>query len=203
MIRLVIVALVMALILLVPGGIEVACRGCRALRRQFAAGNSRQRQKSLDGQRPTGNPSGRLRTCLTRRADTDVGSCEWPFCLSLLQDYQGLSFEEKLHLALRHRVGENRKLAIELLGEEKDRLALKTFRELVTREQDPCVVVDIALATALIGGDEAGAILFGLKSHGSAMVREIADKLWKETSNQALQRRVDEAMTSLDDHMTV
>jgi hypothetical protein len=203
MLRLITTGLFLSLILFVPAGIEALRRGRRALRRQFAVWSFRQRQESLGGQRSKRNPSGRIRTCLICGVGTDASSCEWPFCLYLLQDYQGFSFEEKLRLALMHPVGENRKLAVELLGVEKGRLALKTFRELAAEERDPYVVVEIALATARIGGDEAGAILFGLKSHSSEMVREIADRLWRETSNQELQRRVEDGMTSPDEPKAV
>ncbi len=94
-------------------------------------------------------------------------------------------------------------LAIELLEKAKGHSALDTLRGLVPGERDPRVVVEIALATARIGGDEAGAILFGLKSHGSAMVREIADRLWRETSDRELRRRADGGMASPDERTAV
>ena len=201
--RLVAIPFLIALVLLAPAGIEVARRGCRALRRQLAVWSVQQRREPSFGKEPTENRSAQGTLCEQCREEIDVRACEWPFCHHALPDYSWLSFDEKLRLALTHPVGENRILAIELLEKEKGRSALATFRELVPGEKDPRVVAEIARATSRIGGDEARAILFGLKSHGSEMVREIADRLWRETSDREFQRRIDGGMTSPDERMAV
>jgi HEAT repeat protein len=105
-----------------------------------------------------------------------------------MRDYEALCLEEKVLFFLKHPIRENRVLAFKLLGELDSRRAVSAFRDLLVEERDADVVIQIALTTARIGGGEARELISGLKSHHSAAVREVAEKLWRET-RAGLRRR--------------
>jgi len=180
MLRLIIDCFVMAAILLVPAWIEAAWRGRRAIRRLFAAGGVRRRQGSPREQEAAWDGARWGHHCPVCSEDTGACECRWPFCQHPLHDYHGLPFDEKLRLALDHPSPENRMMAAEWLGESGDPTALSAFQDRLATESDPRVVVEIALATARIGGQGAATILAGLRSHRSPMVRDVVGRLWDE-----------------------
>ena len=188
MLRLITICFFMAGILLIPAGIEAARRGGQAVRTFFAAGGVRRRSGCPCRDQAAWDPSCREHHCPLCGEDADACKCQWPFCQHPSLDVHGLPLDEKLHLALTHPARENRMLAIELLGELRNPSALVAFRKLLATERDPHAVVEVARATARIGGDEATRILAGLKSHESAMVREVAGRLWGETVDEGRRR---------------
>jgi len=134
-----------------------------------------------DGEQSTGRRAVLPITCprCWKEIDSSASSC--PSCHFNVTDYQSLHVEEKVLFSLKHPIRENRVLAIKLLGEMKSRRAVCAFRELLVEEREPDVVIQVALAAARIGGREARELISGLKSHDSALVEEVAERLWRET----------------------
>lgn len=143
---------------------------------------ARRRHESPNGERISRNSTDLNNLCpwCWKQIDPDASTCS--FCHSQLKDYEALPFETKLLLALAHPTRETRMLAIQQLGEIGSSLALVAFRDILVTEEDPQVVVAIAIATARIGGGEACELLSGLRHHKSAPVRSVAERLWKWTA---------------------
>jgi HEAT repeat protein len=90
-------------------------------------------------------------------------------------------------------------LAIELLGDSGVPSALAALRERLATERDPRVVVEIARATARIGGEQAMMILSGLKSHRSTLVREAVSDFCEEAVDEGCRRVTVAGLSPLND----
>jgi predicted amidophosphoribosyltransferase len=134
--------------------------------------------------------------------EIDPGTSSCPSCRFHMTDYESLRFEEKALFFLKHPIRETRMLAIKLLGEMRSRRAVSALRDLLVDERDPDVVALIALTAARIGGVEARELISGLKCHSSALVREVAERLWRETrAGRTQQRRADGRALADDGNM--
>jgi hypothetical protein len=201
MLRLIVDCLFWAGILLIPAGIDVARRGCRAVLRLLAPSGGRRRVQSECGQPAIWDSPHRAHRCLLGGEYLDACACQWPFCRRVGGDQDGWPIAEEFRLAGEHRVRESCTLANERLGDLTDSSALAAFRERLATEGDLHVVVEIAHAVARIGGDEAAAILAGLKSHRSAVVRQVASRLGGEISGEGGRQVPPREMNSSGDHL--
>jgi hypothetical protein len=111
----------------------------------------------------------------------DPGTPSCPSCHFHLNDYENLLFEEKMLFLLRHPIRETCIHAIGLRGESGSGRAVYAFHDLLVEERDTDVIIQIALTAAYIGGEQARALLSGLKSHESALLRKVAESLWRAT----------------------
>lgn len=155
-----------------------------------------------DGEQLTGRRKILPHACPQCWKEIDPCASSSPSCHFHVTDYQTLRVEEKVLFSLKHPIRENRVVAIKLLGEMKSQRAVSAFRDLLVKERDPDIVIQIAVAAARIGGREARELICGLKSHDSALVEEVAERLWRETrGGTTLRHRVDGNSSSDDGEM--
>jgi len=96
------------------------------------------------------------------------------YCQYGLTGYSRLPHEEKLILALRHPIRENRRLAIQLLVDLRSQVALPVFRFMLETEEDLYVVRGILRSLAMIGTAESEDIIRMLEDHESRLARKAA-----------------------------
>jgi HEAT repeat protein len=80
--------------------------------------------------------------------------------------------EQKLILALRHPIRENRMISIQLLGDLKSQAAIAFFASLLETEEDFYVLREIVRSLVKIGSRECKELIRKLKYHPSKLVRE-------------------------------
>jgi HEAT repeat protein len=104
---------------------------------------------------------------------------ECPHCRYDLSGYERLSYEEKLVLALRHPLRENRLMAIRLLGELKSQMALALFESMLKTEEDFFVVREVIYSLTKIGNENERnrQIIQALRDHPSRLVRILAEEV--------------------------
>lgn len=76
----------------------------------------------------------------------DPRKCACPACGYDLLAYERLPFEQKLLLAVRHPVQDNRLVAIQSLGRMKSAAAVPVFAEILASEESSFVIRKIAYA---------------------------------------------------------
>ena len=91
-----------------------------------------------------------------------------------LAEYDRLSYEDKLLLALNHPVCENRMLAIEVLGKLKSQRAVPALGEMAAATEDFHVAQAIVAALTCIGGAASEAVLRDVANHPLRIVRGLA-----------------------------
>jgi|WetSurMetagenome_2_1015567.scaffolds.fasta_scaffold81677_2 HEAT repeat protein len=96
-----------------------------------------------------------------------------PHCGYALKDFQGLSYEQKLLLALHHPVRENRMMAIRILGDLASQAAVPALGDLLEQEKDYYVIREIIGSLFKIGGPAAIQRIERLQGHPSKMVRKL------------------------------
>jgi HEAT repeat protein len=99
-----------------------------------------------------------------------------PHCGYDLSEYDRLSYEDKLLLALNHPVRENRMMAIEVLGRLKSQRVVPAFQEIVAATEDFHVAQAIVEALTRIGGAASEAVLRNMENHPVRLVRELAQR---------------------------
>jgi len=97
-----------------------------------------------------------------------------PVCCADLARYTRLPYEEKLLLALRHPIAENRMIAIEILGRIGYAPAVPLLARVLREDGDPYLLRAAVVALARIGNHEARALLEQATSHVSVIVRQAA-----------------------------
>jgi hypothetical protein len=102
---------------------------------------------------------------------------ECPHCRYDLSSYERLAYEEKLVLALRHPLRENRMMAIQLLGELKSQAALALFESMLKTEEDFYVVREVIYSLTKIGTERSKQIVQALLGHPSRLVRIVAEEV--------------------------
>lgn len=100
-----------------------------------------------------------------------------PHCRYDLSSYERLSYEEKLILALRHPLRENRMMAIRLLGELRSHTALALFESILKTEEDFYVVREVIYSLTKIGNESSKRIIQALRGHPSSLVRIVAEEV--------------------------
>jgi HEAT repeat protein len=88
-----------------------------------------------------------------------------PRCGSNLRKFSNLSYEEKLLVALRQPIPENRRLAIQILGELRSERVLPEFRKILEIEEDVFVVSEVVRALAAIGSERSLTLLAKAAQH--------------------------------------
>jgi hypothetical protein len=116
-------------------------------------------------------------SCWAESAD-DATEC--PRCGFHMADFDALPYESKLIGALKHPIRENRMLAIQLLGDLESRAAVPAFGAILREEDDPYVLGEMARSLARIDSQEARVILSRMRSHRSAIVRDLVEGTWRE-----------------------
>jgi hypothetical protein len=94
-------------------------------------------------------------------------------CRYDLTGYGRLPYEEKLILALRHSIRENRRLAIQLLGDLRSMKAITVFESILQHETDFYVIREIVRSLRKIGGKDSEQLLSSLSEHSSSLVRKL------------------------------
>jgi len=84
-----------------------------------------------------------------------------------------LPYEEKLILALKHPIRENRMLAIQLLGELRSKKAISVFTAMLHDETDFYIIREVVRSLRKIGGKDSEQLLSTLSEHSSSMVRKL------------------------------
>jgi len=96
-----------------------------------------------------------------------------PHCQYDLAHFNQLPYEDKLILALRHPIRENRMLAIQLLGDLRNRSAISVFRSIIREENDFYVIREVVRSLRKIGGKDSEELLSALAQHTSKLVRDL------------------------------
>jgi len=97
-----------------------------------------------------------------------------PHCGYALKEFQGLSYEQKLLMALHHPVRENRMMAIRILGDLTSQAAVPALGNLLEQEKDYYVIREIIGSLFKVGGTEAIQRIERLQGHPSEMVRKLS-----------------------------
>lgn len=95
------------------------------------------------------------------------------YCGYDLTNYGRLPYEEKLILALKHPIRENRRLAIQLLGDLRSMKAITVFESILQHETDFYVIREIVRSLRKIGGKDSEQLLSSLSEHSSSLVRKL------------------------------
>lgn len=91
-----------------------------------------------------------------------------------LVEYQKLPYVEKLIVALKHPIPENRMVAIQVLGDLRSTAALPASRSILETEKDCYVLREVVASLRKIGTTESMDLLKGLRKHESRLVKELA-----------------------------
>jgi hypothetical protein len=94
------------------------------------------------------------------------------YCRYDLTGYGRLPYEEKLILALKHPIRENRMLAIQLLGDLRSKKAISVFEAMLHDETDFYVIREV-VRSRKIGGKDSEQLLSSLSEHSSSLVRKL------------------------------
>jgi HEAT repeat protein len=97
-----------------------------------------------------------------------------PACGYSIEEFERLSYEDKLIVALNHPVREFRMNAIRQLGNMRSERALQHFERIIDREDDIFTLMEIAEALSKIRSQKSLELLFKLAEHGSRVVSEVA-----------------------------
>jgi len=107
----------------------------------------------------------------------DQKSRQCPQCGYDLSTYEKLSYEEKLILALKHPIRENRMIAVQVLGKLHSRAAIPIFATLLQTEEDFYIIREIVHALARIGNVQSRKMIQKLKDHPSGLVRRFVKEM--------------------------
>jgi len=107
----------------------------------------------------------------------DQKSRQCPRCGYDLSTYEKLSYEEKLIIALKHPVRENRMIAVEVLGKLHSRAAIPFFDTLLQTEEDFYMIREIVHALVRIGNVKSRNIIQKLKDHPSGLLRRFVKEM--------------------------
>jgi len=100
-----------------------------------------------------------------------------PHCGFELQDFQKLSYEEKLLMALGHPVREYRMTAIRVMGDLGMPETVPALGNLLEQEKDYYVIREIISSLLKVGGPGAIRRISQLQGHPSEMVRKLARRV--------------------------
>jgi len=94
-----------------------------------------------------------------------------------LSNYEKLSYEEKLILALKHPIRENRMIAVQVLGKLHSRAAIPFFATLLQTEEDFYMIREIVHALVHIGNVQSIDVIQKLKDHPLELVRHFVEDI--------------------------
>lgn len=100
-----------------------------------------------------------------------------PSCGADLLRFSSLPFEDKLLAALNHPVPENRRIAIQVLGETRSARAVVALGAMLESEEDIYLLMDSLKALAAIKTPEALTLIEAAKRHRFGPVRHLATDL--------------------------
>ena len=101
-----------------------------------------------------------------------------PHCGYILENFDDLTYEDKLLAALHHSIPERRIMAAQILGNLKSQRALPEFLKIILAgEEDYFFLRSILLATARISHPGRMKILKEASRHSSTSVSNLADEL--------------------------
>jgi HEAT repeat protein len=110
-----------------------------------------------------------------RELPADAATC--PACGYDVEQYSALPYEQKLLLALRHPVMENRMLAVQALGRRREQQAVPALQQLLEGEVDFYLLREVLEALAAIATDESRVVIEQAREHPSPLVRREAQRL--------------------------
>ncbi len=110
----------------------------------------------------------------------EIRNC--PFCGFNLDEFDRLSYEDKLITALSHPVADYRINAIKILGTLKSEKAVEKFEEMLDRE-DILTILEIVDVLGKIKSKKAKKILERLKKSRSKVVSERAENVLDEMNS--------------------
>lgn len=106
----------------------------------------------------------------------DESKC--PFCGAELNEFQDISFEQKLLSSLNHSVFERRIMAAQILGNIHSQKALQEFQNIIdSGESNYYILRTILIATAKINQPERMSILKAATNHTSTLISDLAKSL--------------------------
>lgn len=105
-----------------------------------------------------------------------------PFCGYDLNAHEALSYEDKLLAALSHPIRENRRLAIQTLGDLRHRRAAPRLASILREEQDYYVLRETLIALFKMNTAETRALVLDAAEHPSRLVRNFARELMSQES---------------------
>ncbi|MDH7487934.1 MAG: HEAT repeat domain-containing protein [Anaerolineae bacterium] len=108
--------------------------------------------------------------------DVEEKATHCSHCGYELAEYDRLSYEDKLLLALGHPVRENRMIAIVALGRLRSRKAVPSLRRVALATEDFHEAQAVVEALTLIGGADSETVLRAMTRHPSRLVRELAKR---------------------------
>jgi HEAT repeat protein len=118
-------------------------------------------------------------------AEIGPASKSCPRCGFSLENFQDLPYEDKLLLALRHPILDNRMMAVQTLGNLGSRRALGEFeRMLADPSSDVYLWIAILQAAAKIADPRSRQILQQASSHPSTTVRHAAQELLRRSEGR-------------------
>jgi len=101
-----------------------------------------------------------------------------PHCGYILEDFDDLTYEDKLLAALQHPVPERRIMAAHILGNLKSQRALPVFLRIILSGEDNYFFLrSVLLATAKIDHPDRMVILEKASQHSSTLVSKLAIEL--------------------------
>ncbi len=104
-----------------------------------------------------------------------------PKCNKNLQEFQKLSFEDKLILGLKNPVTQNRKFVIHVLGNIKSYKAVKILGKMLLENRDTFELCEIARTLKKINTPEAINYLKAASNTKNLILRKVILNLLKET----------------------
>lgn len=99
-----------------------------------------------------------------------------PLCGYSIDEFEQLSYEDKLIVALNHPVMIFRVNAIRQLGNMLSERALRYFEEIISKEKDSFILLEIIGALANIGSQNSLKLLGRLAEDGPEIVKQAARK---------------------------
>lgn len=99
-----------------------------------------------------------------------------PFCGYDLSKFNLLSYEKKLIKALNHPIKEIRRNAIFLIGLKRITEALPELAEMLEREEDPILLMEIARALKRINNQDSMKLLKNMEAHRFPIIAKYVKK---------------------------
>jgi hypothetical protein len=114
----------------------------------------------------------------------DKSDKKCPGCGYAIEDFNQLTFEDKLLASLHHSVPERQIMAAQILGNLKSERALVEFRKIIeSKENNYFLLRAILLATVKINQPARDIILKIASQHSSILVSDLAKELIAQLSN--------------------
>lgn len=109
-----------------------------------------------------------------------------PACGYDIEEFENLSYEDKLIVALNHPVREFRINAIKQLGNMKSEKALQHFEKIISNGESIFILIEIIESLSKIPSKKSVELLFKLSKHRSRVVSGLAEDALKDLQSMVL-----------------